>query len=129
MKLLPKLLTATAATAALVGGIQGNAFAVEYLYGYGGHAEWQADPEDGDPGDSFKACDDSADGWGVWVTLDYEGSHREATTQGHPMGYCTPWVSGNIPEGTTVTIWVWEIQSNGDGTVDLRNGYSFERKA
>lgn len=77
-----------------------------------GRAWWNADPSNPAPGDAIKACDDRADGWGIIVSLDIgrDGDiDREATTQGHSSGYCTPWVSGDIVEGTPVTIHACKI--------------------
>nr|WP_181803170.1 hypothetical protein [Streptomyces shenzhenensis] len=59
------------------------------------------------PGDAIRACDFTADGWGVTTYLDI-GSNgswdRTSTTAGNAADYCSPWATGNIGEGTKVTI-------------------------
>lgn len=59
------------------------------------------------PGDAIRACDFTSDGWAVTTYLDI-GSNgtwdRTATTAGQPSGDCGAWETGNIAEGTKVTI-------------------------
>ncbi|OZV81085.1 hypothetical protein CA850_13180 [Micromonospora echinospora] len=74
-----------------------------------GTGEFNADPENGVPGDAIRACDTHADGAGIDVQMDINpGSiwitDRLATTRGHNSPYCSPWMSGDIPEGTVVAV-------------------------
>lgn len=53
---------------------------------FGGYGEWNPDPYGSIPGDSIRACDTSADGWGIEVKLDIgrDGTwDRVASTRGH----------------------------------------------
>ncbi|MEU3262097.1 hypothetical protein [Streptomyces albidoflavus] len=73
----------------------------------GGTGYWAPDPWNGDPGDAIRACDNTTDGKGVEVTLDIhrDGSiDRVATTRGYNAGYCSPWKTGNLKEGTLVRV-------------------------
>lgn len=66
-------------------------------------------------GDRIKACDMNDDGLGVEVKLDIgrDGDYeRVVDTRGHASVYCSPWRTGNIAEGTRVTIRVCLV--NGD---------------
>ncbi|MBM4826501.1 MULTISPECIES: hypothetical protein [Streptomyces] len=76
---------------------------VVYLYAdgkYAGYVNWNADPVGTDPGDALRANDDAADGWGVKGMVSAPGwLIREASTQGHPSPYTTPWQTGNLTEG------------------------------
>lgn len=59
------------------------------------------------PGDSIRACDNTADGWGIeaWLDINRDGTiDRIASTRGHNAPYRTSWKSGDIPEGTPVTV-------------------------
>jgi hypothetical protein len=106
------------AAIALITGLQAPASASaasEYLWTSGGYGLWQADPASGDPGDSFKACDTTGDGWAISVAINYDGVARQDDTRGHNSGYCTPWNSGDIPEGTSVNILVEQVKSDGHG--------------
>ncbi|MFI7070561.1 hypothetical protein [Micromonospora sediminicola] len=87
---------------------------LEYYAGDGslrGRGYFQADPNAGAPGDAIKACDVSADGYGIEVQMDinpdaspYWQTDRVATTRGQNSPYCTPWVTGNIAEETKVEL-------------------------
>jgi hypothetical protein len=82
---------------------------------YAGYGQWNADPVDGIPGDSIRACDTVADGWGVetWLDIHRDGViDRVASTRGHNASYCTGWQSGNIAEGTAVDIYVCTVQGD-----------------
>jgi hypothetical protein len=71
-----------------------------------GYAYWQSDPSGTIPGDALRVCDTKADGYGVRAVLTtYSGgSYREVNTSGHAAGYCTPWKTGDLPEGTKLVI-------------------------
>ncbi|MDH6225191.1 MULTISPECIES: hypothetical protein [Streptomyces] len=72
-----------------------------------GTAYWQADPSDGTPGDALRVCDTNADGLAVRAVLTTYSNvthRREVDTAGHSAGYCTPWKTGDLPEGTKVMI-------------------------
>ncbi|EMF51565.1 MULTISPECIES: hypothetical protein [Streptomyces] len=59
------------------------------------------------PGDAIRACDFTADRWGVTVWLDVNRNgtwDRTSTTAGNPSDYCSDWVTGNLTEGTRVTL-------------------------
>ncbi|MER7056071.1 MULTISPECIES: hypothetical protein [unclassified Streptomyces] len=112
---LARVAAAAVGTAALVVGMQGSAWAATAITIDGGHGWWSADPSDGNPGDAIKACDNTADGWGIRVMLDIhrDGTmDRVATTQGHDSPYCTGWATGNIKEDTEVRIWVQKVKGN-----------------
>ncbi|WP_405642538.1 hypothetical protein [Streptomyces uncialis] len=112
-------------SAALVFAMQGTALAtnrVDVPDG-GGYGQWQQDPSGSIPGDSIRACDTHSDGDYVRVELDVNrnGSiDRTAWTKGHTAPFCSAWISGNLPEGTPITIWVARIDSG--GTVLLPEG-------
>ncbi|MEU3555809.1 hypothetical protein [Streptomyces fragilis] len=72
-----------------------------------GTAYWQADPSGGVPGDALRVCDTNADGYAVRAVLTTYSNvthRREVDTSGHAAGYCTPWKTGDLPEGTKVMI-------------------------
>ncbi|MFE5615781.1 hypothetical protein [Streptomyces sp. NPDC056543] len=77
---------------------------VVYMYAdgkYAGYVNWNADPVGYDPGDALQAMDDGADGWGIEGRVSSPGwLIREASTQGHPSPYTTPWQTGNLDEGS-----------------------------
>ncbi|WLQ44538.1 hypothetical protein P8A22_34320 [Streptomyces laculatispora] len=106
---------AAAATAfGLVIAAQGTAAAAPKAIEatFGGYGEWNPDPYDGIPGDSIRACDTTADGWGIEVKIDIGRNgtwDRIANTRGHNSPYCSPWKSGNIKEGTPVSIQVANV--------------------
>ncbi|MEW2398416.1 hypothetical protein [Streptomyces sp. NPDC046862] len=59
------------------------------------------------PGDAIRACDMTADGWGVtaWLDVNRNGTwDRKATTSGQPSGDCSAWETGNLAENTKVTL-------------------------
>lgn len=79
---------------------------------FGGYGEWNPDPYGSIPGDSIRACDTDADGWGIEVKLDIgrDGTwDRTVSTRGHNSPYCGPWKSGNIKEDTPVSIQVTNV--------------------
>ncbi|WP_443075627.1 transposase [Streptosporangium sp. NBC_01469] len=72
-----------------------------------GTAYWSDDPSGSAPGDAIGACDPAADGWGVEVQLDVNRNgtvDRIATTRGHASPYCSPWATGDLPEGAPVRV-------------------------
>ncbi|MFE3742660.1 hypothetical protein [Streptomyces sp. NPDC059134] len=98
----------------LVFTMHGSAWAAQTAPLHGaGYGQWQMNPDGSIPGDSIRACDDVADGFGIQVQLDIGQDYvidRIATTEGHGSPYCSPWKSGNIKEGTPITIWVWKVK-------------------
>ncbi|MFZ4280622.1 hypothetical protein [Streptomyces rhizosphaericola] len=101
----------------LVIGVQGEAWAVikMTLKDGGGYGQWSADPSGSTPGDAIRACDDTSDGWGIQLELDIhrDGTvDRIATTRGHNAPYCTEWKTGNIKEGTKVTLKLYKVKGN-----------------
>lgn len=88
---------------------------VQTLNGFGGYGQWNPNPSGSIPGDSIKACDTAADGWGIetWLDSNRDGTiDRIATTRGHDSPYCSAWESGNLPENTYVDVYV--VQVKGD---------------
>lgn len=59
-----RVATVIVGAGALVLGMQGSAWAAEKIPVSGGYGQWQADPSGSVPGDSIRACDTAADGWG-----------------------------------------------------------------
>ncbi len=62
-----------------------------------GFAEWSRDPCGGDPGDSLRAWDGLADGYGIYA---YAGTGWIANTAGHDSPYYSPWATHNVAEGS-----------------------------
>ncbi|MFI6132707.1 hypothetical protein [Micromonospora sp. NPDC051141] len=82
---------------------------------YIGWAEFNADPWGDTPGDAIRAHDISGDGLGVeaWLDIDPGSSFqadRIASTRGHTSPYATPWITGNIAEGTRVGLRICLVQ-------------------
>jgi len=117
-----KAIGTVVASCALVLGIATSASATTKLWAYDdGYAEWNADPDGAIPGDSIRACDTNADGWGIKAILDITGSApRTATTAGHPKGYCSPWKSGNLPEGEKYFLTVYKVKGDQEIAVDFK---------
>jgi hypothetical protein len=111
---------------ALVLGIATSASATDKLWaGDAGYAEWNADPDGSIPGDSIRACDKKADGWGVKAVLLIPGhNNREASTAGHPSGYCTGWKSGNIGEGERLQLTVYKVRGDDEIIIDYKIVYA-----
>ncbi|RPK36393.1 hypothetical protein EES39_32025 [Streptomyces sp. ADI92-24] len=109
-----RVVGAAAAAFGLVIAAQGTAAAAPKTIEatFGGYGEWNPDPYDGIPGDSIRACDTTVDGWGIEVKIDIGRNgtwDRIANTRGHNSPYCSPWKSGNIKEGTPVSIQVANV--------------------
>ncbi|MFJ8888069.1 hypothetical protein ACIRJR_32355 [Streptomyces sp. NPDC102402] len=105
------------ASGVLVLGIATSASATTRIsansYGYG---EWNADPAGTMPGDSLRACDTDADGYGVVARL-YNSSYepiRTATTSGLSAGQCSKWMSGNLTEGQRYTVMTYRVQGGNE---------------
>jgi hypothetical protein len=97
----------------LVTGFQAPASAAENITVLGGYGVWSADPSGSTPGDAIKACDTTADGWGIRITLHTaSGADRWISTQGRSSPYCTSWLTGNLPEGTTVQLGVQQVKTD-----------------
>ncbi|MFF0001249.1 hypothetical protein [Streptomyces avermitilis] len=59
------------------------------------------------PGDAVRVCDWTAEGWVVTSYLDVGRNgtwDRTVSTSGVPSDFCTHWETGNLAEGTKVTI-------------------------
>lgn len=68
-----------------------------------GYAQFMADPTNLVPGDSLKVCDVLSDGWGVIGFLENPATNkviRQGSTLGHYAPWCTPWLTGDLPEQT-----------------------------
>ncbi|MFD7720428.1 hypothetical protein [Streptomyces sp. NPDC059814] len=118
-----RVVAAVVAAFGLVVAAQGTASAAPKTIEatFGGYGGWNPDPYSGIPGDAIRACDTTADGWGIEVKLDIgrDGTwDRTVSTRGHNSPYCSPWKSGNIKEGTPVSIQV----ANVDGGVTYPKG-------
>ena len=92
--------------------------AKKYDVGTLGYVEWLQDPNTlcGYPGDSFRICDDNADGWGIQVDRYLTGLTDDTyldsrSTAGHAAGYCTGWDSYNLNEGTSVKLVAYGVKS------------------
>ncbi|MEY6563589.1 hypothetical protein AB8B12_01195 [Streptomyces sp. PGLac3x] len=125
-----RVLAGTGAAFALVLGATGAASAApsDPIKTRGGYAQWNADPSGSIPGDSIRACDNTADGWGIeaWLDINRDGTiDRVATTRGHNAPYCSSWKSGDIPEGTPVTIYAVTV----NGGITLEKGGALWSKA
>ncbi|MFB7734251.1 hypothetical protein ACFC08_07655 [Streptomyces sp. NPDC056112] len=84
----------------------------------GGYGQWSDNPSGSTPGDAIKACDTSADGWGIETWLDYNRDgyvDRIASTRGHNSPYCSPWATGNLPEDIPVDIAVIQVKGSQTG--------------
>ncbi|MFD8916278.1 hypothetical protein ACFV0Y_00475 [Streptomyces sp. NPDC059569] len=114
MSKITRALITVGGAAGLVFTMQGSAWAAQTATIPGvGYGQWQADPDGSIPGDSIRACDNVTDTFGIQVQLDIgrDGDiDRFATTEGHNATYCSAWKSGNIAEGTPITIWVYKVR-------------------
>ncbi|WP_406448038.1 hypothetical protein OG782_04210 [Streptomyces sp. NBC_00876] len=109
-----RVAAAAAVAFGLVVAAQGTASAAPKSVdaSFGGYGGWNPDPYGDIPGDAIRACDTSADGWSIEVKLDIgrDGTwDRTVNTRGHNSPYCSPWKSGNIKEGTPVSIQVANV--------------------
>ncbi|MDQ1032602.1 hypothetical protein QF035_010184 [Streptomyces umbrinus] len=71
---------------------------------YAGLMEWRGDPLSGYPGDAFRVFDKLSDGRGMEAKMILPVTGRKATTRGHSAEYFSPWSTGDLTEGTKVTI-------------------------
>lgn len=124
-----RILATTLGAVGLVIGAQSQANAAGPVTIYsatgGGYGQWNPDPSGSIPGDSIRACDTTADGYGIetWLDINRNGSiDRIASTRGHNSPYCSPWASGNIAEGTPVTVYV--LKRVGDTVVGPLASYN-----
>ncbi|MDH2389034.1 hypothetical protein QCN29_09565 [Streptomyces sp. HNM0663] len=132
MKLTAKAVTAGAAAVGMMVGFSGQAAAstsVEMSAYYGGKLAgsgyFNADPSGSVPGDAIRACDLSADGVGIEVRMDINPSgawrtDRVASTRGHNSPYCSPWMSGNIAEETTVALKICAVKGTWEDCSPVR---------
>ncbi|MFD8779449.1 hypothetical protein [Streptomyces sp. NPDC059916] len=106
-----------AATLGVVGAVATPA-AADYNYGkvldggnYIGTVYWNRDPWNSTPGDSMQMCDTYKDGFGLEARLIVNGAvDRVATTAGHNSPYCSPWKSGDLPEGHWYTVKAYKVK-------------------
>ncbi|MET7922063.1 hypothetical protein ABZU45_41075 [Streptomyces avermitilis] len=80
-----------------------------------GFADWNADPDDepGAPGDALQVRDILGDGWGIEAEAEAQvggAGYRKATSRGHAAYYRSGWKTGNIKEGTPITVSVCAVQ-------------------
>ncbi|MDX2682413.1 hypothetical protein [Streptomyces soliscabiei] len=121
-KAMTRALLTGACAVGLVAGLQGQAWAgtvsIDAANG-AGYGTFNADPNGSIPGDSIRACDTKADGWGVQTALDYppfdQKMDRIVDTRGHAAGYCSPWKSGDLPEGVTYRMYVTPVSGSSYG--------------
>ncbi|MFI9251298.1 hypothetical protein [Streptomyces sp. NPDC053069] len=95
----------------------GKSFSIEVFNNHvrAGFADWNADPGDepGAPGDALQVRDILSDGWGIeaWAaTQDGAEGYRMATSRGHSAYYSSGWKTGNIKEGTPITVGVCAVK-------------------
>lgn len=84
-----------------------------------GYAQFMADPTNLVPGDSLKVCDVLGDGWFVVGFLENPATNkviRTGSTKGHYAPWCTPWLTGDLPEQTH--LYVGACLSNGTTSKD-----------
>ncbi|WP_151771455.1 hypothetical protein [Streptomyces abyssomicinicus] len=100
------VLTAVAGFVLMLGTATSASAATQIPADGTGYAYWQSDPSGSTPGDALRVCDTKADGYAVRAVLTtYSGgSYREVSTSGHAAGYCSPWKTGDLPEGTKLVI-------------------------
>ncbi|MFD0026166.1 hypothetical protein [Streptomyces sp. NPDC058382] len=112
------------ASCVLVLGISTSASALTKISAYGyGHAEWNANPDGSWPGDSLRACDTNADGYGVKAKL-LDSSFtviRTASTAGLSAGHCTEWKSGNLPENHSYMVITYRVKGSEEITLTSLN--------
>jgi hypothetical protein len=79
---------------------------------YIGELNWNRDAWNSIPGDAMRICDTAADGIGVEGRLIVNGAvNRAATTAGNNSPYCSPWKSGDLPEGRQYTVKVYKVKA------------------
>ncbi|WP_399885449.1 hypothetical protein ACGH7X_14695 [Streptomyces sp. BBFR51] len=118
-----KAIGTLAASGVLVLGISTSASAVDTIPASSyGHAEWNANPSGSTPGDSLRACDTKADGYGVKAKA-FNSNYdvvRTASTSGLSAGHCTSWKSGNLPEGQRFQIITYRVKGGNEIVLDHR---------
>ncbi|MCX4908474.1 hypothetical protein [Streptomyces sp. NBC_00878] len=111
-----RVIATAVGTAALLFAAQGTAAAAPVRANTeGGYVQWNADPYDGIPGDSFRACDTTADGWGIEARLDVNRNgttDQQVSTRGHDAPYCTGWVYADLAEGTPIALWAVTVRGS-----------------
>ncbi|MFG2635738.1 hypothetical protein ACGFX8_17895 [Streptomyces sp. NPDC048362] len=98
----------------------GKSFSVEVFNDHvkAGFADWNADPGDlepGAPGDALQVRDILGDGWGIeaWAATQVGADgYRMATSRGHSAYYASGWKTGNIKEGTPITVEVCAVKGD-----------------
>ncbi|MDW8807046.1 hypothetical protein P1P68_20210 [Streptomyces scabiei] len=97
----------------------GKSFSIEVYNNHvrAGFADWNADPDNSVsppiPGDALEARDILGDGWGIeaWAATQSGGEgYRMATTRGHAAVYLSGYKTGNIAEGTPITVTVCAVK-------------------
>ncbi|GGY80410.1 hypothetical protein [Streptomyces omiyaensis] len=80
---------------------------------YAGAMVWNADPGCcGIPGDAFQVVDRLSEGWGMEAYMITPVTGRKATTRGHSAVYYSPWTTGDLEEGTTVSIQLCAVKGD-----------------
>ncbi|WP_326661812.1 hypothetical protein [Streptomyces sp. NBC_00385] len=88
-----------------------------------GYAQWNPNPSGSTPGDAMRACDNSADGYGVTAKLmnsDYVWI-RTVTTAGHSANYCTPWKGGDLDEDDRFLVYTFRTKGGEEVMIDYRS--------
>ncbi|MFF9283978.1 hypothetical protein [Streptomyces griseosporeus] len=99
----------------------GKSFSIEVYNNHvrAGFADWNADPDNtvtpAIPGDALAVRDILGDGWGIEAEaatqVGAEG-YRKATSRGHAAYYFSGWKTGNIKEGTPITVTVCAVKGD-----------------
>ncbi|MEU3727930.1 hypothetical protein AB0E81_00720 [Streptomyces sp. NPDC033538] len=118
-----KAIGTVAASGVLVFGISTSATALDTIPASSyGRAEWNANPSGSTPGDSLRACDTNADGYGVKAKM-FNSNYdvvRTASTSGLSAGQCTSWKSGNLPEDNRFQIITYRVKGGNEIVLDHR---------
>lgn len=107
--------------------------AAKYTIGSYGTVEWLANPNTacGYPGDSYRICDNTADGVGLGIerySVDIFGKTTyldSSSTAGHNSPYCTGFDSYNVAEGTLIKLVAYTVK----GGAWSSTGYSINVQA
>lgn len=132
--LLTTLLTATVSTAGVASanaastGVRPKSDCIDTLnveawdgsgFYVAGVLDWNQNPNACySKGDSFRFCDEAADGWGVKAVL--VGWNRSTTTQGHSSPYCPGWSNGDLPEGQSYNIDTYLVKGTTTKFIETR---------
>ncbi|ANB06625.1 hypothetical protein SAM40697_2666 [Streptomyces ambofaciens] len=118
-----KAIGTVVASGILVIGISTSASAYDNIpAGNYGYAQWNANPSGSTPGDSLRACDTNADGYGVKAKA-FNSNYdvvRTASTSGLSAGQCTSWKSGDLPEDNRFQIITYRVKDGNEIVLDHR---------